>query len=188
MALLRDTEHRFPEEPPQDHAMECERCGFVLPAWGEAKPYCPGMRQSRLESRSELRPVSPRRGRRRSSSVTGERIQYGEVCAWVRSLECIVARHPAHECRGGVQPHHLDRVGKGYGDWRVIDGRVVLRVVPACDAAHEELDGRLPNHDGVLQFEREYGIDPEGYAMAIQERCPVDPPEHYQLKAAGEIL
>lgn len=87
--------------------------------------------------RTRLNPVSPDRERKREN--TGAR---GPVCDWIRKRErCAIC--------GTFQtdPAHLDRVGKGHGDWRRDDvmGWWVCRVAPLCRGHHDDLDlARLP--------------------------------------------
>lgn len=190
MNLTRSTplpSHSFPDE---GEVRECEDCGaeWDTSEYDDPPPW--PCRRSPLGSSSGPAPVSDRRSEKRSSSVTGEKLQMGPVCDWIRKQRCFLARDNRHTCekrpgRAAIETCHLDRRGKGFDDWRVIEGEVRLRVAPGCPPAHDALDEHR-DLDGIPHELIEARAEVE--AVRLQKESPVDPPEHYQLKANGELL
>jgi len=195
--------HTWPDdaEPPVPYPIECEDCGFRLPSDTEPLPLCPGRREGRARlsrsspprRRARLKAVSDERDRKRSSSVTGEKLVFGAVCGWIRDQHhrrCFLEQDHRHRCvsypgRSAVESCHLDRRARGGRDWSVIDGEVSLRVVPGCPAAHDALD-EYRECDGIPHEMIEARA--EATAAWLQDRYPGDPPEHVQMCAHGEIV
>jgi len=192
--LSRDPNHgREPAPENVPWTYRCKRCHkpYRQDGRGGFKPpsgYCPGMKVGAPKSSGRPKSVSDRKDKKRSSSLTGERLEFGKVCDWIRDQPCALADHLDHKCRfygdrTTIEPAHLSARGLGYGDWVLLDGKIVLNVLPLCPRAHDELDGQLVGHGGRSQFEREYAVDPRFLVRQLQKSCPVNPPEHYQLKA-----
>lgn len=200
-------EHAFEEKP--GGWRECLDCGKEMGPQEEALPLCPGPPEERstldpgppLERKEPFNPnqpiarVSPDRDRKRSSSVTGERLVFGPVCDWIRTQSCWLTAQvgSVHRCRKRpgrrelIEVCHLKGRGMGSGrhDWIVVDGVVRLNVLPGCMIAHDALD----NHRGTEHLSAEEVRDT---ALAerdrLEEECPVPIPEHYKLKARGELV
>lgn len=199
--------HRWEDDPDEVRPVDCTVCGFTLGPGMDEEELCPGPAEERsglsrgkpLErsgsglTPSPLRARGKRREERRRSSVTGEKLQMGPACDWVRRRRCVLSGRVSldgrrHECTGPVQACHLRPRGRGYGDWVVEDGEVLLAVLPGCPWAHDRIDGRVPGHGGRTEFEETWGVDLWDEAARLQRRCPLDPPEHYRMKADEELV
>lgn len=185
-------EHDFEEKP--GGWRECQACGRELAPGVDALPLCPGPREERseLERGAGPSPVSDRKTEKRSSSVTGELLVNTEACGWVvRQGRCYLARAPFdHTCSGApgradIEPAHVEPRIRGYGDWIVREGEVELNVVGACPRAHDLLDGQINDGPGWRQFYRDMARDE---AARLTGECPIEPPEHYRMKADGRLV
>lgn len=195
-APLDRSEHTWPDgvEPPVSYPVRCEVCDFLLPADTEPLPLCPGPKEerSRLERSRPPRSVSPDRDRKRSSSVTGETlVMIPELVEWMHGEPCFLEGFKGHACetrpdREGMEVCHLENRGRGHGDWIVVDGEVLLNVAAGCALAHDLLDGRESCRGELERSEVEEMA--AFWAVEATDRCPVEPPEHYRLQAAGELV
>lgn len=82
-------------------------------------------------------------------------------------LRDYVVRLPCLACGAyPTDPAHVKPTGRGHGDW-LEDGSGNL--VPLCRPCHDRADGRVPNHGGRSQFERETELDLAEAAALIGE-------------------
>lgn len=192
MNLTRSTpipSHSFPDE---GEVRECEDCGAEWDTTEYDDPPPWPCRRTPLDSGSGPAPVSDRREEKRSSSVTGERLVFQpQLMDWITGRPCFLSGWRGHRCEGrpgraSIEPAHLENRGRGYTDWIVTAGSILLNVCPACPAAHDWLDGQERPPEGVGRSELE-----EMAAMWVAQHtteCPVEVPEHYRLKRDGELV
>ena len=103
----------------------------------------------------ERRKRPPRVGRR-GKRLRERGLIFGELCVWIRRQRCFMVGLVGHVCTSPIRACHVERRGQGYHDW-LEDGSG--NVIPACDFAHDLIDGMLLNHGGRKQVERECEVD-----------------------------
>lgn len=192
--------HDWPEGYKAGPPQTCTTCHTEWREGFEAPPPWPCKRSpvddgKPPQRKKGLPSVSDRRDEKRSSPVTGEKLVNTEACGWVvRQGRCYLARAPFdHSCsrapdRDPIEPAHVKPRIRGYDDWIVREGEVLLNVVGACPEAHDLLDGQIrQDHDDRAwrQFYRDMATDE---AARLTGECPIEPPEHYRLKADGELV